>query len=149
MFCPRPQLLVVYFMGKLFQTEKFSSCLTSVCLDSSQLSVASLNGLVKLGCPPEDLQSRGEALITAWSSLMLPFYACLDDRVWWCCVGGQHFCCRWQPDVEGSGVENAGFLLGIGLKLVPGLGAVKSSYSSSSTAELCRVGFVPWGGAGH
>lgn len=36
--CLRPKLLLVYFMGKLFQTEKLSSCLTSVCADSSQLS---------------------------------------------------------------------------------------------------------------
>lgn len=36
------QLLVVYFMGKLFQTEKLSSCLTSVCTDGSQLAAGDL-----------------------------------------------------------------------------------------------------------
>lgn len=44
---------------------------------------------------------------------MLPSHACLDDRDWWCCVGGQHFACKRQPDVERSGVENADILLGV------------------------------------
>lgn len=60
-------------------------------------------------------------------------------------MGGQHFGCKWQSDGERSGVENAGFILGIdenGLEFVSGLGVVKSSYCRFSTAELCRVGFV-------
>lgn len=41
-------------------------------------------------------------------------------------MGGQCFGCKWQSDVERSGVENAGFLLGIdenGLEFVSGLGS--------------------------
>lgn len=57
---------------------------------------------------------------------MLCSHAYLNDIDWCCCVGGQCFGCKWQSDVERSGVENAGFLLGIdenGLEFVSGLGS--------------------------
>lgn len=47
------------------------------------------------------------------SALLLSSCACLHDGDRCCCVGGQHFSCKWQRHVEGSGVENAGFLLDV------------------------------------
>lgn len=81
--------------------------------------------------------------MTAWSSPMLPFHTCWDDRNQWCCMGGQYFGCKWQPDVERSGVENAGFLLGIdetGLKFVSGLRVLKAP--TPAPVQWCCAGWV-------